>query len=197
VESLTPGNVTRLLLQWKGGDAAALDRLLPLVYSELRRIAARHLKRERPGHSLQPTALVHEAYLRLVDAANVDWHERAQFFGLAARLMRQILVDHARTRDAAKRGGGTPKVSLEEAPEPHRGPDIDLIALDEALGQLAALDPQQGRVVELRYFGGLTIEETAEVIGVSPATVKRDWTMAKAWLRRELGRKGPNERSPA
>ncbi len=190
MESPRPGEVTRLLLEWKGGDAAALDRLLPLVYAELRRIAARHLRHERPGHTLQPTALVHEAYLRLVSAPELEWQDRAHFFGVAARLMRQILVDHARARQRAKRGGEVRKVSLDEAPEARVTADVDLLALDEALGRLADLDPQQSRVVELRYFGGLTTEETAEVVGVSPATVKREWTLAKAWLRRELGGAG-------
>jgi RNA polymerase sigma factor (TIGR02999 family) len=190
MESPRPGEVTRLLLEWKGGDAAALERLLPLVYAELRRIAARHLRHERPGHTLQPTALVHEAYLRLVSAPELEWRDRAHFFGVAARLMRQILVDHARARQRAKRGGEVRKVSLDEAPEARVTADVDLLALDEALERLAELDPQQSRVVELRYFGGLTIEETAEVVGVSPATVKREWTLAKAWLRRELGGAG-------
>jgi RNA polymerase sigma factor (TIGR02999 family) len=183
----TSGNVTRLLLEWKRGDPAALDRLLPVVYAELRRIASRRLRRERSGHTLQPTALVHEAYLRLVQAPEVDWRDRAHFFAVAARVMRQVLVDHARTRDAAKRGGGAHKVAIEEVAEPRVSVDVDLLALDQALGRLTDLDPEQARVVELRYFGGLTIEETAEVMNVSPATVKRDWTLAKAWLRRELG----------
>jgi RNA polymerase sigma factor (TIGR02999 family) len=187
----TSGNVTRLLLEWKRGDPAALDRLLPVVYAELRRIASRRLRRERSGHTLQPTALVHEAYLRLVQAPEVDWRDRAHFFAVAARVMRQVLVDHARTRDAAKRGGGAHKVAIEEVAEPRVSVDVDLLALDQALGRLTDLDPEQARVVELRYFGGLTIEETAEVMNVSPATVKRDWTLAKAWLRRELGGAAP------
>ena len=187
MEPPTPGDVTRLLLEWKRGDAAALDRLLPLIYAELRRIASRHLRRERLGHTLQPTALVHEAYLKLVQATELEWRDRAHFFAVAARVMRQILVDHARARQAGKRGGALRKVSIEDVAAPGVTADVDLLALDTALGRLAHFDPQQSRVVELRYFGGLTIEETAEVIGVSPATVKREWMMAKAWLRRELG----------
>jgi RNA polymerase sigma factor (TIGR02999 family) len=186
MEPPTPGDVTRLLIEWKHGDAAALDRVLPLIYAELRRIASRHLRRERPGHTLQPTALVHEAYLKLVQATELDWRDRAHFFAVAARVMRQILVDHARARQAEKRGGAFQKVSIEEVAAPGVTADIDLLALEKALGRLGDFDPQQGRVVELRYFGGLTIEETAEVIGISPATVKREWMMARAWLRREL-----------
>ena len=198
MEPPTPGDVTRLLLEWQRGDAAALDRLLPLIYAELRRIASRRLRRERPGHTLQPTALVHEAYLKLVQAPELEWHDRAHFFAVAARVMRQVLVDHARAHQAEKRGGALRKVSIEEVAEPGITADVDLLALEEALGRLGDFDPQQSRVVELRYFGGLTIEETAEVIGVSPATVKREWMMAKAWLRRELGAaKGAGEPSPA
>jgi RNA polymerase sigma factor (TIGR02999 family) len=182
-----PGHVTTLLRQWKGGDDSALDRLLPLVYAELRRIAARHLRRERAGHSLQPTGLVHEAYLRLVASPGPEWQDRAHFFGVSARLMRQILVDHARARGAAKRGGAARRVTLTEGVEPAVVRDLDLLALDEALRRLEAMDPVQGRVVELRYFAGLSIEETAEVLGKSPATVNREWRMARAWLRRELG----------
>ena len=182
-----PGHVTTLLRQWKGGDDSALDRLLPLVYAELRRIAARHLRRERAGHSLQPTGLVHEAYLRLVAAPGPEWQDRTHFFGVSARLMRQILVDHARARGAAKRGGAARRVALTDDVEPAAARDLDLLALDEALGRLEEIDPIQGRVVELRYFTGLSIEETAEVLGKSPATVNREWRMARAWLRRELG----------
>jgi len=181
-----PGHVTSLLKQWKGGDDSALDRLLPLVYAELRRIAARHLRRERAGHSLQPTGLVHEAYLRLVGAPGPEWQDRAHFFGVSARLMRQILVDHARARGAAKRGGAARRVTLTDHVEPAVERDLDLLALDEALRRLEEMDPVQGRVVELRYFTGLSIEETAEVLGKSPATVNREWRMARAWLRREL-----------
>ena len=187
MEPPTPGDVTRLLIEWKHGDAAALDRLLPLIYAELRRIASRHLRHERPGHTLQPTALVHEAYFKLVQAPELAWRDRAHFFAVAARVMHQVLVDHARAHQAEKRGGALRKVSIEEVAAPGVTADIDLLALEKALGRLGDLDPQQGRVVELRYFGGLTIEETAEVIGISPATVKREWMMARAWLRRELG----------
>lgn len=186
MEPVTPGDVTRLLIEWKRGDATALDRIIPLVHAELRRIAARHLRRERPGHTLQPTALVHEAYLRLVPTSELEWRDRAHFFAVAARVMRQVLVDHARAHRAEKRGGAVQKVSIEEVAAPAAIPDVDLLALEDALKRLFDFDPQQGRVVELRYFGGLTIEETAEVIGVSPATVKREWMMARAWLRREL-----------
>jgi RNA polymerase sigma factor (TIGR02999 family) len=178
------GKVTQLLAEWNQGDAAALDRLLPLVYAELRRIARGYLRHERQSHTLQPTVLVHEAYLKLV-GARVDWRDRAHFYGVAARLMRQILVDHARKRQAAKRGGSARRVSLAEA-DAKAAPELDLLAMDDALQRLAERDPDQGRIVELRYFGGLTIEETAEVLGRSPAAIKRDWSMARAWLRREL-----------
>jgi RNA polymerase sigma factor (TIGR02999 family) len=190
MEPRTPGDVTRLLIEWKRGDAAALDRVVPLVYAELRRIASRHLRRERPGHTLQPTALVHEAYLKLVPTPELEWRDRAHFFAVAARVMRQILVDHARAHQAEKRGGAFRRVSIDEVAGPAVATQVGLLALEEALGRLADLDPQQGRVVELRYFGGMTIEETAEVMGVSPATVKREWMMARAWLRRELS-EGP------
>jgi RNA polymerase sigma factor (TIGR02999 family) len=179
-------DVTQLLLEWSGGNQAALEKLMPAVYDELHRVAAHYLKREAVGHTLQPTALIHEAYLRLVDESRVDWHSRAHFFGAAARLMRQILIDHARTRKAAKRGGGNIKVTLDEARAVYQQPDIDLLALNDALDALAALDAQQARVVELRFFGGLSIEETAEVLAISPATVKRDWSTAKAFLRYRL-----------
>ncbi|MEN3335842.1 MAG: hypothetical protein V7641_5207 [Blastocatellia bacterium] len=182
----TSHQVTQWLLQWSGGDQAALDQLMPAVYAELHRVAVSYLRREQAGHTLQPTALVHEAYLRLVDESRVDWHSRAHFFGVAARVMRQILVDHARRRHAAKRGGGAFKVTLGDARANYEPPDLDLLALDHALTELAALDPQQSRVVEMRFFGGLSIEETADVLGISPATVKRDWTTAKAFLRRKL-----------
>jgi RNA polymerase sigma factor (TIGR02999 family) len=185
--AIRPGNqVTRWLLEWSGGDQAALDQLMPVVYAELHRVAVSYLRREPAGHTLQPTALVHEAYLRLVEESRVDWHSRAHFFGAAARLMRQILVDHARRRNAVKRGGGALKVTVSEASASYAPPDLDLLALDHALTELAALDPQQSRVVEMRFFGGLSIEETAEVLAVSPTTVKRDWTTAKAFLRRKL-----------
>lgn len=170
------------------GHAEAMSALLPIVYQELRRVAAGYLRRERPGQTLQATALVHEAYLRLLREQQVSWQNRAHFCALAANSMRQILVERARARNAAKRGGGLHRITLDDAIAPAHADDaaVDIDALDEALTRLAALDPQQARLVELRYFGGLTIEETAEVLGVSPATVKRSWVVAKAWLRKEL-----------
>ncbi len=182
-----PHEVTRLLLDWGGGNHAALDELMSLVYDELRRLARRYMTGERTGHTLQTTALVNEAYLRLVDQQSVRWQNRAHFFGIAARLMRQILVDHARGRQAAKRGGGQMLLSVSALDRIGAREDVNLVELDEALRRLETVDEQKSRIVELRYFGGLTIEETAEALGVSPATVKRDWTMVRAWLRRELG----------
>ena len=167
-------------------DKESLDKLMPVVYDELRRQAARYLRREQPGHTLQTTALIHEAYVRLVDQHNVQWQNRAHFFGIAAQMMRRILVDHARTKKRAKRGGSDIKISLDDATVMVKGQDLDVVAVDEALTRLAKIDEQQSRVVELRFFSGLTVEETAEVMGISPATVKRDWSMAKAWLHREL-----------
>jgi RNA polymerase sigma factor (TIGR02999 family) len=179
--------VTQLLVEWSGGDRAALDRLLPLVFDELRRLAASYLRRERAGHTLQPTALVNEAYLRLVDQDGVRWQNRAHFFGIAANLMRQILVDHARQRAAEKRGGSDQqRLSLTQAERIVRHEDVDVLALNEALERLAEFDPQQARIVELKFFGGLTIEEICEVAGLSHATVEREWKLARAWLRREL-----------
>ena len=180
-----PGNVTRLLASWSSGDQNALNELVPLVYGELRRLAAAYLRRERREHTLQPTALVHEAYLRLVDQNGVNCHTRWQFFGIAANLMRQILINHAKRRQAAKRSGGK-KVTLKEAAAVAEQRDADLIALDGALERLAVLDSRQSRIVELRFFGGLTEDEIAEIVGVSPFTVKRDWRIAKAVLRDEL-----------
>jgi len=182
----SPGRVTRLLVDGTRGDRKALDGLLPVVYDELRRLAKSHLRHERADHTLQPTALVHEAYLRLIDQRSVDWRDRAQFFGIAAEMMRRILVNHARERRAMKRGGGMTHVSLDEAVDFFDQRDVDLVVLDEALSDLASLDPEQGKIVELRFFGGLTIEETADVLEVSPATVKREWSMARTWLRREM-----------
>ena len=167
-------------------DKESLDKLMPAIYDELRRQAAHYLRQERPGHTLQTTALIHEAYVRLVDQRNVQWQNRAHFFGIAAQMMRRILVDHARTKKRAKRGGSDIKVSLNDAAIAVKGQDLDVVAVDEALSRLAKIDEQQSRVVELRFFSGLTVEETAEVMGISPATVKRDWSMAKAWLHREL-----------
>jgi len=178
--------ITQLLIAWSDGGREALDQLLPLVYDELRRIAARYLRHEPDGHTLQPTALVHEAYVRLVDQRRVRWRNRAHFYGVAAQMMRRILVDHARTRRAEKRGAGWERVPLVEDATAAASVDVDVLALDEALQRLAAFDAQQERIVELRYFGGLTIDEVAEVIGVSAATVVREWTIAKAWLRTEL-----------
>src|SRR2546427_5819992 len=167
-------DVTNLLVEWSRGDKAAFDRLLPLVYGQLRSIAARHFRRERPGHALQPTALVHEAYLKLIDQRRADWKNRAQFFGVAAQVMRRILIDHARAQRTAKRGAGE-TVSLDTAKEIARAPIPDVLALDDALARLAALDPRQAQLVELRCFGGLTIEEAAHVIGISETTVKQEW----------------------
>lgn len=178
--------VTQLLLAWSHGDAAAFEELLPLVYGELRQIAERYLRRERVGHTLQATALVHEAYLKLVNQQQVEWQNRAHFYGIAAHAMRRILIDHARSRQAEKRGSGEAQLSLDEnltvADERHR----ELIALDDALTALAAFDSQKSRIVELRYFGGLSIEETAEVLGIGTATVIRQWRLAKAWLHTEI-----------
>jgi RNA polymerase sigma factor (TIGR02999 family) len=179
-------SVTKLLLDWGAGNRAALDALTPLVYDELRRLAGHYLRRERPDHTLQSTALVHEAYMRLIDQRNVRWQNRAQFFGLAAELIRRILVDHARAKQAAKRGGTAVKLTLDEALDASAGRDLDLVRLDDSLKALAEVDSQQSRIVELRYFAGLTIEETAEALDISPATVKRDWVVAKAWLRRQM-----------
>lgn len=178
--------ITQLLQEWSAGRQQALDRLLPEIYAELRTLASSYLRRERADHTLQATALVHEAFLRLIDQRAVRWQNRAHFFGIAAQMMRRILVDHARAHAAAKRGWGDGRVSLEDALVITPAPDIVLLALDEALNRLSAMDPQQGRVVELRYFGGLTMDETAEVMGISPATVGREWTLAKAWLYGEL-----------
>ncbi len=181
-------DITALLQSWKRGDREALERLAPKVYAELRRIAARALAGERRDHTLQSTALVHEAFLRLVDQRNVDWQSRSHFFGLAAQLMRRILVDHARRVGRAKRGGGMPVMSLEAAGEiaDSASNTADVFLLDTALRKLEAFDATQGRIVELRFFGGLTIEETADLLGLSPMTIKRDWAVAKAWLYREL-----------
>ena len=178
--------VTQLLLAWSNGDQAAMDQLIPLVYEELRRLAKRQMGGERPGHTLQTTALVNEAYLRLIDSSQVHWQNRAHFFAISAQLMRRILVDFARARHNLKRGGKAPQVSLVEALEVAQEQGADLVALDDALQTLATLDPRQSQVVEMRFFGGLSIEETAEVLGVSHATVERDWKMARAWLRKAV-----------
>jgi RNA polymerase sigma factor (TIGR02999 family) len=182
-----PGDVTSLLLDWSRGHADALEKLMPVVYEELRRLAKAHLGRERREHTLQPTDLVHEAYLKLVDQRHVDWKNRAHFFAVAARVMRRVLVDHARARLAQKRGGGAVRVTFDETlPIDTPNADVTLLALDDALTELGTLDARQARTVELRYFAGLTVDEAAEALGVSGMTVKRDWTVAKAWLKLRL-----------
>ena len=178
--------VTRLLLEWSEGNAAALEQLFPVVYDDLRRRARHYLRSERAAHTLQPTALVHEAFLRLIDQRFVTWQNRAQFFALAAQMMRRILVNHALSKRAAKRGGNVPDVPFDDEVHGVKPRDVDLLALDQALTALTGIDPRQSQIVELRYFGGLTVEETADVVGVSPATVKREWTAAKLWLRRQI-----------
>ena len=180
--------ITQLLVEWSTGDQAALDRLMPLVYDELRRLARSYLRRERPDHTLQATALVNEAYLRLIDQHSMTWQNRAHFFGIASQMMRRILVNHAIARRTAKRGGPAPKLSLDEAVKLGVQREVDLIALDDALKELEALDARQSRIVETRYFGGLSIEETAEALALSPATVKREWSTARLWLRRQIAR---------
>ena len=183
----TPPDITELLEDWGRGNHRALDCLLPLVYDELRRIARRQLRRERAGHTLQPTALVNEAYLRLVDQRQVDWRSRTHFFGVAARVMRRILVDNARRHKAEKRGGGLHLVPIDEAAETAGADEISVLGLDAALGRLERIDRDLAQIVELRAFGGLTIEEAAQVLKVSASTAKREWRTAKAWLARELG----------
>lgn len=182
------GEVTAVLRSLREGDPLAASQLSPLLYRELRQMAARYMGRERADHTLQPTALVHEAYLKLVELPDQNWQNRAHFFGVAAQVMRHILVDHARHHQAAKRGGGQHALDLDEVQIAMEGPAAEMVALDEALTRLAKLDPRQGRVVELRFFAGLTVEETAEVMGISPKTVKRDWSVARAWLHREIRR---------
>ena len=182
-----PEGITQLLVDWEKGDQAAMEKLMPLVYSELRRLATNYLRRERAGHTLQPTALVNEAYLKLVDQRNAKWQNRAHFFGIAAQLMRRILVDHARQRQAVKRGGADQhRLSITSAETVIKQPEIDLLSLNEAMDELAQMDPQQSRIVELKFFGGLSIEEIAEVLSIGHATVERDWKMARAWLRKQL-----------
>ncbi|MBI2213250.1 MAG: sigma-70 family RNA polymerase sigma factor [Acidobacteria bacterium] len=183
-------DVTQLLNLWRSGDRAALEQLVPLIYDELRRVATRHLGRERAGHTLQPTALVHEAFLRLAGVSNIEWQNRAQFIGVAAEMMRRILVDYARARATEKRGGGATMVELDSDAVPGKQREAELLAVDEALKRLAEFDPRQAKIVEMRYFGGLTIEETAAAVELSPATVKREWTVARAWLHRELSQTG-------
>lgn len=181
-----PESVTELLIDWSRGSQTALDKLMPLVYDELRRIAKRSQRRERSNHTVQATALVHEAYLKLVDQRHVRWQDRAHFFGVAAQVMRRILVDQARRRHAAKRGSGSKPVSLTEIALAAEAPEVDLVAIDDLLQRLAARDRRQSQIVELRFFGGLTIEETAEVLRLSPATIKGEWRLARAWLYGEL-----------
>lgn len=180
--AFTPGAVTQWLLDWGRSDKRGLDQMVPVLYEELHRLASHYLSREATGHTLQPTALVHEAYLRLVDQRRVDWRNRAQFLGLAANMMRRILVNHARDRVAQKRGSGAAAVSLSLVEAPFGRPDVELIALEDALQRLAALDERKSKVVELKFFGGLTIEEIAEVLQISGATVEREWAFARAWL---------------
>jgi RNA polymerase sigma factor (TIGR02999 family) len=185
--------VTEMLVAWSNGDESALERLIPLVHDELHRLAHRYMNQERPGHMLQTTALVNEAYLRLVDSSHVRWQNRAHFFAVSAQLMRRILVDFARSRNYLKRGGNAVQVSLDKVLAITSEQDPDVVALDEALNALAAIDERKSRVVELRFFGGLNIEETAEVLKVSPDTVMRDWRLAKVWLLRELSAEKPDE----
>ena len=189
----TSHEVTELLLAWSAGDQGALDRLVPLVYAELHRLAKSYMRKERAGQTLQTTALIHEAYLRLIDASQVQWQNRAHFFGVAAHIMRQILVAMARERGAQKRGGGVRQISLDEGLIVSQEKDEDLVAIDEALSALAEVDARKAKVVELRFFGGLTEEETAEALKVSPETVRRDWRIARAWLRRKLSGESQNE----
>jgi RNA polymerase sigma factor (TIGR02999 family) len=184
--SLPPKDVTTLLEEWTSGDRDSLDRLMPLVYEELRRVARNYLSRERSNHTLQSTGLVHEAFLRLINQKSMRWQNRAHFFAIASRMMRRILVDHARKRHAAKRDAAVCRLSVAEGVVSVEEREPDLLALDDALTGLSALDPQQSQIVELRFFGGLTVEETAEVTGVSPTTVKREWATARLWLRHEI-----------
>jgi RNA polymerase sigma factor (TIGR02999 family) len=181
-------DITTLLLEWGSGNHDALQELTPLVYDQLRHLAAGALRRERPGHTLQSTALVHEAYLSLIDQQRVRWHDRDHFFAIAAKIIRRILVNHARGHNAFKRGGANTIMTLDESITPVQGRDVDLIALDDALESLSKMDPQQAKIVELRFFGGLSIESTAGVLGISDSTVKREWNLARAWLKRELTR---------
>jgi RNA polymerase sigma factor (TIGR02999 family) len=190
------GDVTQLLIQWRGGDRDALDKLIPLVYDQLKQIADRFLRRENAARPLQSTELVHEVYFRLIDQSRSDWQSRSHFFGVAATIIRNLLVDHARSRRTAKRGGAAVTISLDEALAFPGKPELNLIAVDDALISLARLDPQQGRIVELRFFGGLTIEETAEVLQISVSTVKRDWILAKTWIFRELSASGNQSSEP-
>lgn len=186
---MDPGASTQLLKEWSNGNALVLEELVPLVYMELRKQAARYMRRERPGHTLQTTALIHETYLKLVDQRQTDWKNRAHFFGISSKIMRRILLDHARSKGSEKRGGGAINLSLEDGAAAAQEPkSVDLIALDEALDRLATIDEQQARIVELKYFSGLSLNETAEVMKVSRTTVANNWNVARAWLYRELTR---------
>jgi len=194
--TMSPQEVTRLLADWGRGDSSALDKLFPLVHAELRRIAQRQMKQERPGHTLQATALVNEAYMKLAGQEGVEWHDRAHFFAVCSQVMRHILIDHARAHARDKRGGGAIQVSLNEVAVMAAEQAADFIALDEALRTLEKVDQQKGRIIELRYFGGLSIEETAEVLKISPRTVRREWRRAKAWLYRMIAEVGTDETRP-
>ena len=193
MDEASPNEITQQLIAWSNGDDAALEQLIPAVYQELRRMADHYLRGEDSGHSLQPTALVHEAYLRLIDQTKVEWQNRAHFFGVAAQMMRRILIDHAKAKHRVKRGGTAVKVMLDENVNFTQERASELLALDDALQSLARMDERKSRIVELRYFGGLTVEETAEVLGISDKTVMRDWNLAKAWLYRELTSNSANE----
>jgi len=193
VDEASPNQITEQLIAWSNGDEAALERLIPAVYQELRRMAQHYLRGEDSGHSLQPTALVHEAYLRLIDQTKVEWQNRAHFFGVAAQMMRRILIDHAKAKHRVKRGGTAVKVMLDENANFTHERASELLALDDALQRLARMDERKSRIVELRYFGGLTVEETAQVLGISDKTVMRDWNLAKAWLYRELTNNAADE----
>jgi RNA polymerase sigma factor (TIGR02999 family) len=195
VPQTSANEITKLLHGWQGGDRAALDALVPVVYKELRRLAHFELRKERPNHTLQSTALVHEAYFRLVGQDLPQWESRTHFFAIAAQLMRQILVDHARRRRASKRGSGVCMLTLDDATALAQRKDVDVVAIDDALNTLAEIDPRQCRVVELRFFAGLSLEEISEVMGIATATVQRDWTAARAWLHREISRR-PISRRP-
>jgi len=186
LETLSSRELTQLLVDWGNGDKAALDQLMPLVYGELRRLAHHYMRGERPGHTLQTTALINEAYLRLIDYRKMQWQDRAHFFAVAAQVMRRILVDSARSRHEEKRGGGVQELSLDEAAVVSQKKSAEVVAVDDALKDLSALDPRKSQIVELRYFGGLNIEETAEVLGISPTTVQREWRSAKAWLHKAV-----------
>ena len=193
MDEASPNEITEQLIAWSKGDDAALEQLIPAVYQELRRMADHYLRGEDSGHSLQPTALVHEAYLRLIDQTKVEWQNRAHFFGVAAQMMRRILIDHAKAKHRVKRGGTAVKVMLDENVNFTQERASELLALDDALQSLARIDERKSRIVELRYFGGLTVEETAQVLGISDKTVMRDWNLAKAWLYRELTSNSANE----